>query len=213
MHSVRKRKFFFKAPDPPTLIFEANCFKNVLEDIGPFYGATDTPVLDFWWCLPWVDRSLACFLTCMLFVRFTSSVTPADLLMSSIAGSHVPYMHFSVGRMLGIQWETLLLNKHMYRPLGHRDRRSQSDILPKNFPKGQGKEIMYSVFGRREWGFWHNLTYWIIQLVFHRLCASLKICCCWTRIIWLVAGKWRWTNHIFVIFFHPFWLVKLHSGW
>ena len=27
-----------------------------LEDISPFCGATDTPVLDFWWCLPWVSK-------------------------------------------------------------------------------------------------------------------------------------------------------------
>ena len=28
-------------------------FLKFLEDISPFCGATDTPVLDFWWCLPW----------------------------------------------------------------------------------------------------------------------------------------------------------------
>ena len=26
-----------------------------LEDISPFVGATDTPLLDFWWCLLWVS--------------------------------------------------------------------------------------------------------------------------------------------------------------
>ena len=30
-------------------------FKILL--ISPFYGATDTPVLDFWWCLLWVSKS------------------------------------------------------------------------------------------------------------------------------------------------------------
>ena len=42
--------------------------KNILEDISPFCGTTDTPILDFWWCLSWstgVDPSLACFITCM----------------------------------------------------------------------------------------------------------------------------------------------------
>ena len=24
--------------------------------MSPFCGATDTPVLDFWWCLPWVSK-------------------------------------------------------------------------------------------------------------------------------------------------------------
>ena len=27
-----------------------------LEDMSPFCGATDTPVLDFWWRLPWVSK-------------------------------------------------------------------------------------------------------------------------------------------------------------
>ena len=44
-------------------------FFKFLEDISPFCGAADTPILDFWWCLPWVSKpgwilSLACFLTC-----------------------------------------------------------------------------------------------------------------------------------------------------
>ena len=44
--------------------FSKKCF----EDISPFCEATDTPVLDFWWHLPWVSKpglipSLACFVT------------------------------------------------------------------------------------------------------------------------------------------------------
>ena len=31
-------------------------FFKFLEDIGPFCGATDTPVLDFWWRLLWVSK-------------------------------------------------------------------------------------------------------------------------------------------------------------
>ena len=30
--------------------------KIFLEDMSPFCGATDTPVLDFWWCLLWVSK-------------------------------------------------------------------------------------------------------------------------------------------------------------
>ena len=30
-------------------------FSKFLEDISPFRGATDTPLLDFWWHLPWVS--------------------------------------------------------------------------------------------------------------------------------------------------------------
>ena len=41
-------------------------FKIFLEDISPFCGATDTPVLDFWWRFPWVSKPggpLACMLS------------------------------------------------------------------------------------------------------------------------------------------------------
>ena len=31
-------------------------FKKRLDDISPFCGATDTPNLDFWWCLIWVSK-------------------------------------------------------------------------------------------------------------------------------------------------------------
>ena len=42
-------------------------------DISPFSGATDTPVLDFWWRLLWVSKSgwilsLACFVTCVQWI-------------------------------------------------------------------------------------------------------------------------------------------------
>ena len=43
-------------------------FLNNLQDMSPFCGATDTHVLDFWWCLPWVSKpggSLACVLPCL----------------------------------------------------------------------------------------------------------------------------------------------------
>ena len=41
--------------------------KKILEDIGPFCRATDTSVLDFWWCLPWVSkpRWILCMLSCL----------------------------------------------------------------------------------------------------------------------------------------------------
>ena len=31
-------------------------FLNFLEDTNPFFGATDTPVSDFWWCLLWISK-------------------------------------------------------------------------------------------------------------------------------------------------------------
>ena len=53
-------------------------FSKFLKDISPFCGATDAPVLDFWWCLPWISKpgwisSLAYFSPkCNGFFRFTS---------------------------------------------------------------------------------------------------------------------------------------------
>ena len=31
-------------------------FFKILEDISPFCEVTDTPALDFSWCLPWVSK-------------------------------------------------------------------------------------------------------------------------------------------------------------
>ena len=36
------------------ILFAFFIFKRIFWDISPFCGATDTPVLDFWWCLVWV---------------------------------------------------------------------------------------------------------------------------------------------------------------
>ena len=63
---------------------------NNWEDISPFWGATDTPVLNFWRHLPWVSKPgwtphLRAFLAaCNGFLRITSGATPAGLLMASI---------------------------------------------------------------------------------------------------------------------------------
>ena len=52
-----------------------------MEDLSPFGGVTDTPVLDFWWHLLRVSKPVdplhACFLACVI-LRFTSGATPAD---------------------------------------------------------------------------------------------------------------------------------------
>ena len=48
-------------------------FPKKLEDISPFCGATDTPVLDFWWHPAWVSKPgwvplLACFVACVSWI-------------------------------------------------------------------------------------------------------------------------------------------------
>ena len=72
-----------------------------------FYGVTDTPDLDFWWCLLWVSKpDWAALFTlgrgihdaCSL--RFISGVIPADLLMASMVASRCSsHVCFSRGRM------------------------------------------------------------------------------------------------------------------
>ena len=42
-----------------------------------------------------VNFSLAHFLACMLFLRFTSGATPADLSMASMAANHIPHMRLA----------------------------------------------------------------------------------------------------------------------
>ena len=83
----------------PLSVLNYYFFKKVLEDMSPFCEATDTPVLDFWWHLPWVPNpgwiphlhaSSPVHNRCL---RFTSGVTPADLLAACMAANHVPYMH------------------------------------------------------------------------------------------------------------------------
>ena len=63
-----------------------------------FWGATDTPVLDFWQHLPWVSKPgwIPCLHAsspaCHEFLRFTSSVIPADCKEVSMAAGRVQYM-------------------------------------------------------------------------------------------------------------------------
>ena len=41
---------------PPFLWKVVSFFLNILEDMSPFCGATDTPVSDFWWHVFWVSK-------------------------------------------------------------------------------------------------------------------------------------------------------------
>ena len=66
-------------------------------------GATDTPVLDFWWRLLWVFKARV---GSALFavgggvrnigsLRFTSGATPLPVYNASIAASRLPHMRVS----------------------------------------------------------------------------------------------------------------------
>ena len=91
--STRYNRLWSRRLSPECYQFPVKCqpclsvFK-FLEDINPFRGATDIPVLDFWWCLPWVSKPgwipFVCFLACMI-LRFTSGAMPADCIEVSMA--------------------------------------------------------------------------------------------------------------------------------
>ena len=99
--------------------------------MGAISRATDTPVLDFWWCLSWVSKSgwIPCLHAlspaCNGFLRFTSGATPADLLAASMAASRIRYMQVaevgcrdSIGRptqgTTGYDWKGKLLQQITY---------------------------------------------------------------------------------------------------
>ena len=69
---------------PKKIVKNPFFLKKYLEDVSPFRGATDTPVLDFWSRLLWVSkpgwipRLHALSPACNEFLRFTSGATPAD---------------------------------------------------------------------------------------------------------------------------------------
>ena len=56
------------------------CFN--FEDKSPFCRATETPVLDFWWRMPWVSRSIT-FMLCHFHVMDSSDSSLVQHLLSS----------------------------------------------------------------------------------------------------------------------------------
>ena len=105
-------------------------FKNFLEDISPFRGATDTLVLDFWQCHPWVSKPgwiphlCALLPTCNEFPRFTSGVTPANCIEVSMAAEpfRSTYLQMCLQALVEVRGLNLwlsMLQAWCFRPLGH----------------------------------------------------------------------------------------------
>ena len=56
-HYLLHSSLFWPLCWPVTYLFvKYSFFEKKLEDISPFNGATNTPVLDFWWHLLWVSK-------------------------------------------------------------------------------------------------------------------------------------------------------------
>ena len=71
-------------------------FLLILEDTSPFCGATDSPVLDFWCRLLWDSKSEWAALFALdrgICEHFPSGVTPADLLVASMAAEPFSSMY------------------------------------------------------------------------------------------------------------------------
>ena len=128
-------------PDWAHMILETFSFKK-MEDISPFCGAIDTPILDFWWHLPWVSKSKwipflhASSPMCNGILRFTFDVITADLLAASMAAKS--FQSTSIG---GLESDTI---DPIYRAAA-----SQCDIW--NLPL-RGTKLSRS----RRW--WHRWT-------------------------------------------------------
>ena len=106
---------------PIVLFFQK---KNYLEDISPFRGATDTPVLNFWWRLPWVSRPgwiphlCALLPACNEFLRFISGATPANCIEVSMAAEPFWSMYLQTCSQALVEVQGLPQARHC-RPLGH----------------------------------------------------------------------------------------------
>ena len=93
--------------------------------MSPFCGATDTPVLDFWWRLLWVSKSewvlpylslVEAYVLHYMYLRFTSGVTPADLLVASMAAKPSPH---TCEALVGLETRSYPATAHSVRSGRH----------------------------------------------------------------------------------------------
>ena len=90
-------------------------FKNFFEDISPFHGATDTPVLDFCPGFQSQGGSLVCFLACVI-LRFTSGATPADCIEVSLAAKPFgsTYLQMCLQTLVKVRIKPTTQNEFLY---------------------------------------------------------------------------------------------------
>ena len=88
--------------------------------MGPFCGAADTPVFDFWWRLLWVSKSewvvlfmLGRGIHVTHSLRFTSGVTPANLLVTSMAAK--PSLPHTPEALVGLKTGSYHATAHSVR--------------------------------------------------------------------------------------------------
>ena len=96
--------------------------------MSPFCGATDTPVLDFWWYLLWVSKpewaalfKLGRGILVTHSLGFTSGTTPADLLAASMAAE--PSLPHTCKALVALETRS-------YHAAAHSVRSGRPDALP-----------------------------------------------------------------------------------
>ena len=116
--------------------------KWALSSLDPC-GATDTPVLDFWWCLLWISKPewLALFIfgrgVCVTHsLSFTSGVIPADLLAPSMAAK--PFSSTYLWAGIGGAW-----NQELSCSCGQCDTRQVDALLTELCRLGQIQKFLF----------------------------------------------------------------------
>ena len=96
--------------------------------MSPFCGATNTPVLDFWWRLLWVSKpewavlfTLGRGICVTHSLRFISGMTPANLLVASMVVE--PSLPHTCHTLVGLETRS-------YHAAAHSVRSGRPDALP-----------------------------------------------------------------------------------
>ena len=124
---------------------------KILEDISLFCLATDTSFLDFCWCILWVSKAEWAVLFALgrgihvaHYLRFTSGVTPDELLVASMAaGPILPHicdqalvwleheMYRTIGKC-STNWAMLRCIKFMHNSIGTQAEHVEANVY-KNY--------------------------------------------------------------------------------
>ena len=90
--------------------------------VDTWFGDTDTPVLDFWWSLLWVSKPEWAALFTLgegrhvtHFLRFTSGLTPAELLVANMAAKPFSFTTWKQ-TLVGLKTSTYCATAHSATP-------------------------------------------------------------------------------------------------
>ena len=102
---------------------KANLYKFSLKNFGAislFCRVNDIPVLDFWWHLPWVPKPgwilhlCSSLPTYNVFLRFTSSVPPADSSQPTLQISLFVHVLAHICTLVGVRGTVYALTNNLF---------------------------------------------------------------------------------------------------